>query len=135
MPILGNIQDLKTDRALSVDGIPIDLGGGRKIWVKRAGGHNREWALGLAEVAETLPGLDAMEPAARQTTLNIQVAAERLISKWEGFQDESGAPVEYSVAAGVELLTEMPDILDDVLATALNRAAYQLEADAGKSGS
>lgn len=135
MPLLGNIEDLKSDRALSVDGIPVDLGAGRKLWVKRAGGHNREWSLGLAEVAETLPDLDAMEPAERQTTLNIQVAAERLISKWEGFEDESGAAVEYSVAAGVELLTEVPEILDDVLATALNRAAYQLEADAGKSES
>ena len=135
MPLLGNIADLQSDRTLSVDGIPIDLGAGRRVWVKRAGGHNREWSLGLAEVAEAIPGLDDLDPAERTFRLNSQVAAERLNSKWEGFEDPAGNPVDYSVEAGLELLSEAPDILDEILATAMNRAAYALEADAGKSES
>lgn len=130
MALLGNIDDLRADAVASVDGIPLEIGAGRTIWVKRAGGHNREWSLGLAEVGETIPGLDAMENADRTFTLNATVAAQRLISRWQGFEDLAGEEIDYSPEAGFELFEAAPDILDEVLALALNRAAYSLQTDA-----
>ena len=128
--MLGNIRDLETDRFASVEGVPLEIGSGRTLWVRRAGGHNRTWALGLAEAAEELD--DSLDTEAQGYELNKRVAAERLVSRWEGFEDESGKDVEYSAELGRELFDRAPDVLQEVLTLAMSRDAYQLSEDKKK---
>ena len=128
--MLGNIRDLETDRFASVEGVPREIGSGRTLWVRRAGGHSRTWALGLAEAAEELD--DSLDTEAQGYELNKRVAAERRGSRWEGFEDESGKDVEYSAELGRELFDRAPDVLQEVLTLAMSRDAYQLSEDKKK---
>ena len=128
--MLGTIDDLETDRTASIDGVPLEVGAGRTIWVRRAGGHNRTWALGLAEAAEELD--DSLDTEAQGYELNKRVAAERLIARWEGFEDADGNEVQFSAELGRELFDRAPDILQEVLTLAMSRDAYQLAEDKKK---
>jgi hypothetical protein len=88
--------------------------------------------MGLAEVADSIPGLDALEEGERAARLNAEVAACKLVARWEGFTDDKGKPMEYTRELGVELFEAAPDVLDEVLGLAMNKSAYALARDKKK---
>ena len=131
--LLGNIDDLTTDEKKSCDGVPLDLGQGRRLWIRQAGGHNRALGWRGAEVAEglvdTLEGLDDRE---RDYIVHRAITAELLVARWEGFTDTKGNPVEYSPAAGLELFSASPETLASAQELSTSGDAYRLAADKKK---
>lgn len=133
MGLLGNIDDLATDEKKSREGVPLDLGGGRVLWVRQAGGHNRALAWQGSEVAERLADeLEALEVRERDYIVHRAITAELLIDRWQGFTDEKGEPVDYTAAAALELFSASPETLARVQELAASDDAYRLDRDKKK---
>jgi len=128
MSRFGNIADLCHDRARSVDGVPLDLGGGRSIRVRRAGGHNRLWsselARALAAHRDEIAG-GALSPELA-IELDREVIARACVASWAGFVDDQGGPVACDVDAVLELFEAAPDVYERVRSLALDGEAYRL---------
>ena len=133
MGILGNIADLSVDEKKSTEGVPLELGRGRTLWVRQAGGHNRAMIWEAAEVAERLADeLEGLEPRERDYVTHRAITAELLVARWAGFKDEKGKPLDYTPAAGLELFSASPDTLSAVQDLSTSGDAYRLERDKKK---
>ena len=125
---LKNIDDLATDEKLSVDGVPLDLGKGRTLWIRRAGGHNRQFGYVVARNLAAMGGdYEAMSLEAQQS-LEQRVFAECIVARWEGFEDEVG-PAECTPENVRELFELSPDVYEKVRNVAMDEEAYRLSAD------
>ena len=134
MGFLGNIDDLALDEAKSLEGVPLELGAGRVIWVKQAGGHNRAIAWQGSAIAERMePELEPLEARERDYRIHRAITAELIVARWEGFESATGEPVEYSPEAALELFTASPDTLAQVQEMASSTDAYRLARDKKKS--
>ena len=131
---LSNIDDLTSDRKLSMDGCPLDLGGGRVIWVRQAGGHNRSYltcaGAEVIDLRKILPDGEDPSPDVWQESL-ARIMAATLVDRWEGFEID-GAQVVYTTELGLELFAKSPDTFDRGWALATEAERFRLEAD-GKS--
>lgn len=125
---LTNIEDLATDEKLSTDGAPLDLGSGRTIWVRRMGGHNREFQYIFArKLVERGAALEKMQPQDR-AAMELEIFVEHIVSRWAGFETEEGeAPCTPELVR--ELFEQCPDIYDRVREKAVDEEAYRLPAD------
>lgn len=54
------------------------------------------------------------------TEIAIEHLAEGIIADWKGVVDKSGNPVKYSKAAAVVLLTDLPELRDNIAELSLN---------------
>jgi hypothetical protein len=130
---LGNIADLSVDETKSLDGIPLDLGLGRVLWVRQAGGLNRAVAWKGSEIAEELETeLSGMHPRERDYHLHMEISARLLVARWEGFEDAAGSPLDYSPTLGLELFRASPETLSRVQELATSADAYRLAEDKKK---
>ena len=136
MGLLGNVSDLAIDEKRSLEGVPLDLGAGRRLWVRQAGGHNRAVVWRGSEIAERLaPELKGLETRERDYVVHRAITAELLIAKWEGFKDDKGKAIDYSPEAALELFSLSPDTLGAVQELAASDDAYRLQRDKKKSRS
>jgi hypothetical protein len=126
MTRFGNMGDLHTVPSLEVDGAPLDLGEGRVLMVRRAGGRNRTFLAAMSGVNDSTP-----------TRELAQAVSRALLAGWSGILDQDGNALDYTPELAAELLEYAPDLIDRVVAFAAERANYaeqQLlaEIDAGK---
>jgi hypothetical protein len=108
----GNFNDFHSDVRREVEGVPMDLGEGRTLIVRRSGTRNREF---LAAVA----GIDPQERAAQ-----IEVMARTIVCGWHGVKDRNGQEIPYSFDACKALFEFAPDLLDSVAVFAVERGNF-----------
>ncbi|MBA60024.1 MAG: hypothetical protein CMQ40_12750 [Gammaproteobacteria bacterium] len=124
----GNLGDYSFNRDASENGTPIDLGQGRVLFVRQAGGFNRRFDHLVATRAGERALFEISDPIEQRLEwdrLNIEVAAEALIAGWEGIEDADGQAVEFSVAAALELLSQHPRLAELVLSEAYKEENFR----------
>ena len=116
----GNLNDWHSELTLEAAGVPVDIGQGRVLLVKRTGSRNRELMAAVeANDADTFDG-------------QARIAARALLVGWRGLTDEAGAEIPFSEATAEALFQFAPDLLDTVMRAAHERARFsgeQMEAD------
>lgn len=137
-----SIYDIyKTDAAKERDqGIEMELPGGAKIWLRRAGGANTKFDSVMDAV---------MKPYRRQiqqgildegkaAELEATVYARAVVIDWAGVTDEDGNLLDCTEENIVKVFTDLPDLFLDVKQQASSMANFrraQQEEDAKNSGS
>ena len=116
----------KTDTDLEKAGIWLDYGD-FKIRIARAGGSNSAYSTMLTKV---------MRPIQRRLDLNLVtdeearkklavVFARTVLLTWEDVADEDGEEMEFSVDNAVKLLTDLPDLLTDIMSQATQSILFR----------
>lgn len=127
-----NLQEFAPDRELSINGARLELGQGRVLFVRQAGGYNRRFEH-LTAIRARQRGMDAhteeLEARLLADEIAIQVAAECLIAGWEGLVDADGEPIECTPESTLELLQEHPHVAERVVAFAYHEENYRRQAD------
>ena len=133
----GTYAAFKTDTNREVSGIELDYGD-FQITIARAGGANKRYAK-MLEV-KTRPHRRAIQTETMSTAqsegLFREVYAEAVILGWSGVTDESGKVLTFSRANCMKLLTDLPDLFDDIKEQATKVALFReslLEDDAKNS--
>lgn len=134
MSRFGNIDDLiEFDVDGSRNGRPLDLGDGRVLSVRRAGGHNRAFAAVYARVhAEYEDRMAADDPGdAFEAKLECErvIAARGLVAGWKGFTGPGGEAIECTEDAVLELFDLAPEVYDRVWEVARDAEEFRLAAD------
>lgn len=111
----GNMNDWHSDVQREVAGVPMDIGEGRALIVKRSGARNRELLAAMAEC-------DPKDRAQQE-----QITARSMVIGWAGIVDADGVAVPYTPENCVALFQFAPDLLDAVVRFAHDRANYQSE--------
>jgi len=123
----------KTDAAKERDqGIEMDLPGGAKMWLRRAGGANTKFDKVMDAV---------MKPYRRQIQqgtleegkaeeLEATVYARAVIIDWEGVTDESGNVLDCTEENIVKVFTDLSDLFIDVKQQASNMSNFRAEQQA-----
>jgi len=129
--MFANISDWQSDKQLEVDGVPLDLGRGRSIILRRAGGANREFMVALAEVIRRVVGErdPADVPDAEIDEDLRELYADHVVIGWTGLLDEAGLDIPYTPQAFLELMALAPDMWVRIRATANTREAFQAMKD------
>lgn len=127
-----NLQEFAPDRERSMNGARLDLGGGRVLIVRQAGGFNRRFEHLTAMRARQRGMVDVTDELEQRLTADeiaIQVAAECLIAGWEGLCDDAGEPVPCTPEATLELLQEHPELAERVVVFAYHEENFRRRAD------
>jgi hypothetical protein len=129
--MFANINDWQSDPKLEVDGVPLDLGRGRSICLRRAGGANRAFMVALAEVIRRVVGeRDPADVPDAEIDEDLKaIYAEHVVIGWNGFKDADGNEVTYTRANFLELMKLAPDMWVRVRSTANTRESFQAEKD------
>jgi hypothetical protein len=130
--MFNNIDDWQSDAQLEREGVPLDLGRGRVIYLKRAGGANRAFTVALGECLRRVIGdRDPENVPDEELDEDLKtVYATHVVAGWKGFRDESDAEVPYSVPAFLELMKLAPDMWIRVRSMAKMRESFQKMRDA-----
>ena len=108
----GNLNDWHTDPALELQGVPLDLGAGRSLIVRRAGTRNREFSVAVVGIDVT----DAQRMG--------EVLARTVVIGWCGITDDHGEPIPFSPDACVAMFEWAPDVYEKVARFATERANF-----------
>jgi hypothetical protein len=109
----GNLNDWHTDPEKCTQGVPLNLGEGRTLLVRRGGTRNRDF---MAAVA----GVDPADEVATQ-----QVYARTVVAGWSGILDDKAEPIPFSPEACLELFHYAPEIFDAVWLFAAQRGNFR----------
>jgi hypothetical protein len=121
----GNLSDWQSDTALEMDGVPIDIGAGRSITVRRAGGSNRAFLVAYSAVVASCTPKD--DVGAKLLEAMPQLFADHVVLGWQGIEAEDGTPAPYSKAAFLQLVSEAPDLWTRIRVQADQRGRFQRE--------
>jgi hypothetical protein len=116
----GNLDDWKTDPRAYTTGVPLDLGNGRALHIKRAGTVSREFVSACA--ARQKAGLDPDDPD-EQMSLYARV----VVAGWSGIVNSKGEAVPFSAEACIELFRAYPEIWAAVWPFANSRSNFRVE--------
>ena len=105
----GNLDDWKTDPRACTTGMPLDLGRGRTLFVRRAGTVSREFVAACA--ARSSAGIDPDDPDEQMV-----LYARSVVVGWEGITDAKDAPIPYTAEGCIELFRAYPEIWAQVCA-------------------
>lgn len=111
----GNLDDWRTDAEREKNGAPLDLGGGRVLFVRRANVFDKAVQAEFAKI-------DGKNDRQVQGLF-----AQRFVAGWEGITDSGGNPVPFSPEAVMALFKFAPDIWDELQRFAMNRSNYALK--------
>lgn len=127
--VFGNVADLQTDQDMELQGVALDLGEGRQIFVRRAGGANKRYGMRLS--AAMKPYKFQIDQGTVSDDISKQVlygvAAETLVCGWKGFTNPSNEEIPFSIEACVDLFYALPDIYGYVMQTATTASLYRKE--------
>lgn len=125
----GNLQDWQSDTELELQGIALDIGQGRTINIRRAGGANRAFLVAYGATITRLAGDRDPESIAAALLADEMPAlfADHVVIGWDGIEDDSGAPVPYSKDAFLQLARECPDLWLRIRSQADQRERFQRE--------
>lgn len=116
----------KTSEKMETEGIILDYGS-FQIKVARAGGSNVAFAKTIERL--TKPYKFALENGTMDHKLQMKLLArafaESVILGWEGIVDESGKPLEYSPDNAEKLLTDLPDLFQDIQSQTMKASLFK----------
>lgn len=117
-----------TSARLETDGIDLDFGD-FKIFVRRAGGANKDFGIALER------NMGPHKLAFRNETLDpekaraimVKTYAEAVVTGWEDVCDLEGKPIPFSVDNCVKLFTDLPDLFAEVQEQSSRMANFRAE--------
>jgi hypothetical protein len=98
--------------------MPLDLGRGRLLYIRRAGTVSREFVAAVAGRASA--GVDPDDPEEQ-----MRLYARSVVVGWEGIVDAGDAPIPYTAEACIELFRAYPEIWALVWPFANSRANFR----------
>jgi hypothetical protein len=126
----GNLTDWQSDPQMELDGVPLDIGRGRAIHIRRAGGANRAFLVAYGALIAKLAGDRGDPEKVAMAQLNEglpSLFAEHVVTGWSGIKDDAGEPIPYSAEAFLLLVKECPDLWMRIRAQADQRERFQRE--------
>lgn len=125
----GNVADLLTDPDMETTGVDLDLGEGRHIYVRRAGGSNKAYGTRLSAAMKPYKFQIDQGTVSEETSKKVlyAVAAETLVVGWAGFKDDQDNEIPFSKDACVQLFYDVPDMYTYVMQTATSAGLYRKE--------
>jgi hypothetical protein len=129
--MFANINDWQSDTALEVEGVPLDLGRGRTMVLRRSGGANRAFTVALAELIRRVMGeRDPADVPDSEIDEDLKsLYASHVVVAWRGFKDDDGDDVPYTRENFLELMRLAPDMWTRVRSTANSREHFQAQQD------
>lgn len=114
-----------SDRQKEKTGVPfyIDKDSDTYILVGRWCARNVEHLKAQAEISLQMADVDESE----REEARIRVFAEHLITGWNNITDKDGNELPFSRENAVMLLSDLPDLANDLLNFALDRTNYGLD--------
>jgi len=126
----------KTSEKLETEGIIIDYGDGGKYIVARMGGSNKKFTKRISKL--TKPHRKAIQADRMDEGLAEQLLLEAFIDTclydWENVTDVDGEPLEYTRENALTLLTDLPELWDDLRTSAQNASLFRDEVATADSG-
>lgn len=126
-----------SDESLETKGIWHDFGDYGRFLIARAGGSNKPYAKALER--ETRPLRRSLEAGAideeRSRALLAKVFADTVVLGWEGVIGRDGEELPFDRDNCRKLLTDLPNLFEDIRTQATSWAQYRkqaLEAEAGE---
>lgn len=124
-------RKFKTDEKVETAGVWLDYGEGTEILVRRAGGSNKAYLQASErfrrkhrrQVELDILSVDAMRKHA------IEIYASTIIADWKGVTDEDGNELPFTEENVRKVLTDLPDLLEDIIQSASNSALFRAEID------
>lgn len=114
-----------SDTKKELEGVPfyIDKDSDTYIKVARWSGRNIEHFKAQAEVASKLAHATENE----REKARVQVFIKHLITGWNNIIDRDGNDLEFSEENALALLSDLPDLVDELFAFSTNRSNYSLD--------
>jgi len=134
----------KTDQSLEKDGIVIEYGTDDeenpiRFRVARAGGGNKKFAKQLQIALK--PHRRAMQTETMSDALADKIYREvfckTVLLGWENVTDESGKILDFTFENAMKILSDLPDLFEDLKAQASKVSLFRqevLDSDLGNSG-
>lgn len=128
-----NLKATEIDQALATfHGVPVTIAGDPPftLYVRQHRGANRRTIYVAGLLFEEF-GIGELEGVARgeaMRALELEVAVRELVAGWDGLVDDQGDPIEITQDAVRDLLTQFPDVLDQVLEVAQDETRFRLHA-------
>ena len=116
----GNLDDWKTDPRAQTTGVPLDLGRGRLLYIRRAGTVSREFVAAIA--ARQAAGVDPDDPDEQ-----MALYARSVVVGWEGITDGAGEPIPFTSSACLELFRAFPEVWALVWPFANSRSNFRAQ--------
>jgi hypothetical protein len=129
-----------TDAESEVSGIKVEFGEGKHIVLARAGGENDKFSRAME-----IKGRPYKRQISKGTIdekvlrkIMIEAFADTVVKGWEGMTDAAGKELPYSRENAIKLMTDLPDLFDELIDTATNSINFQEltgdeDADSGNS--
>ena len=123
---MAKLSQLKTDKKKEIEGVLIDYDLDVKLLV--ASVNNPKYKEHRTELLR--PYMQAIRSGKDDVDVveHIKPAiARHLLIGWQNITDDKGRTIEYSEKAALELLNELPDMVNLILAAASNKDQYRLQ--------
>ena len=123
------VKQVKTDKKLEEDGARFEWMGG-VFYIRRIGGGNNKFSLAMANLVNSLADADGDIDFSSEKYMEkmAEIVTDGLIAGWENVfdEDEEGNEIEikYSLETCVDLLVQLPDLMDAVVKFAENRRNF-----------
>lgn len=124
-----------TDQSKEEQGVWVDFGDGIRFRIRRLKSK------ASADVRNELnkPYLEQQRRGSLSQELQDQLLLKQIaygiISDWEGVENADGQPIPYNRDNALQLMTDLPDLRDEIFAVSLDREAYKnaIEVDTAKN--
>lgn len=116
----GNLDDWKIDPRSLTTGVPLDLGRGRSLFIRRAGTVSREFVAACA--ARQSAGVDPDDPDEQMV-----LYARSVVVGWAGIVDSAGQPIPFTSEACLELFRAYPEVWALVWPFANSRSNFRTQ--------
>lgn len=137
----GLYQQFKNDEHVEKEGLLLEYGDNSKgqpirIRIARAGGANAQFTKSFerhSKPYKRLLQLGQMEEEQNRRLL-LNVYLDAVIKGWENVEDKDGQPLPFNRANAEMLLTDLPELFQDIIQQAGNAVLFRddiNEADAG----
>jgi hypothetical protein len=126
-------KKFKTDKKAEVEGIELDFGDGIVFKVARAGKSNPAFAeASRKRLKPWLFAIKANTMSDEQANLvMVKVFADSVVLGWEGVKDEAGKELKFTHENVVKLLTDLPDLFDDIKEYAEDKDSFNADTHGG----
>jgi hypothetical protein len=128
-------KKFRTDQKIEREGIELEYGDGAIFTICRAGGANKAFKKRMEQVQRKFRrqlhhGLLTEEQG---RSILVAVYADTVITGWQNVTDENDEPLEFTRENVIKVLTDLPDLFDDLRAQAEDAGLFRetiLELDA-----
>lgn len=121
---MGFLNKYKTDKTAELEGVWVEVDTGVEMRIARL---NNDKARDMRRRLEKPYRSFATIPEKVSEEIMRKVVANAVLVDWKGVTGEDGKIIPYSPETAEKLLTDYPDLLNDVASVAMARETYQSE--------